>query len=296
MDVHQLKVFMAVYKNRSFSRAAEELGLSQPTVSEHIMSLEEELGKRLFDRLGRSIIPTSEADILFPRAEEVVEEIERIPSYLEADRSKISGTIVIGASTIPGTYLMPPLIKAFVGKYPDVSFRVIIGDSSEITDMILRHDLTCGIVGSKRNGDDRLMYKPFREDEIILVAGSEMSLGKEIRIDELTGIPFVIREEGSGTRKTIEDALRNVGVDPGNLMVVAMFGSTDAVKESLLQGLGVSFLSRLSVKEELRRGSLREIRVKGLKIRRRFYFLSHSKRTLPIQTERFMRFAVGKGG
>ena len=153
MDVHHLKIFVTVYKNKSFTRASEELNISQPTISEHIKNLEHSLGCRLFDRLGRSILPTAEAEVLFPRALQLLDDLEQIRDEITATGKGIKGNLFIGASTIPGTYILPRLAYSFKKEYPEVAFEILIEDSGKITNMVLQHDLLCGIVGAKMISD-----------------------------------------------------------------------------------------------------------------------------------------------
>ncbi|HMK56094.1 MAG TPA: LysR family transcriptional regulator, partial [Dissulfurispiraceae bacterium] len=153
MDIHQLRIFASVYKNKSFSRASEELYLTQPTVSDHIKALEEEFGCRLFDRLGRSILHTKEAEALYGHALEIIEKADKVKDIIGRFKKEPSGELVLGASTIPGTYLLPPVMAAFRSRYPSISFQIIIGDSREIVDKVLAHDLLLGIVGSKPSNE-----------------------------------------------------------------------------------------------------------------------------------------------
>ncbi len=293
MNIHQLNIFVSVYKNRSFTKASEELGLSQPTVSEQIKNLEEQLNCRLFDRLGRSIQPTTEADILYPKAVEIIEEIEELKGFISESRNSVSGTIHIGASTIPGTYILPRLAAAFKRQYPDVSFEIEIGDSQEITDRVLGHDLILGFTGAKPESD-KIQAQEFLSDRLILAATPDMIKTDKISIKELIKLPFILRERGSGTRKTMEVFLGQKGISIKDLNVVAQLGSTDAVKEAMKASLGVSIISRLAIEEELKQGTLKEIKLKGLDIKRNFYIISLKKRTLPLAYKRFYEYVLSE--
>jgi DNA-binding transcriptional LysR family regulator len=169
MELNQLKIFTAVYRNRSFTKAASELRLSQPTVSEHIKNLEGALGCRLFDRVSRRILPTREAEILYPEAIHIVEEADQLQERVRSSGGQIGGSLVVGVSTIPGSYILPQRAVAFPQQYPDVSFEILIDDSRRITDRVLNHELLVGIVGAVME-PDRLNDRPVFEDELILVA------------------------------------------------------------------------------------------------------------------------------
>jgi DNA-binding transcriptional LysR family regulator len=279
MDINQLRVFTSVYRNLSFTRASEELGISQPTISEHIKNLERELGCPLFDRLTRKIIPTKEAEAMFIKASSIIDDMHALKSTVRAAAGRIRGRLMVGASTIPGTYILPEKIAAFAKKYPRVSFEVIIDDSRRITEGILNHKILLGFVGAVMERDD-LIYTPVIEDELILAAPEGLVRNKMILPKDILNLPFIQREEGSGTRKTMETYLKAQRIDPLALNTVAVLGSTASVKEALKAGMGVSIVSNIAVKEDLERGVLREVKIKGLKMKRSFYQVTHKKRVL----------------
>ena len=293
MDIHHLKIFVAVYKNKSFTRASEELYISQPTISEHIKNLETSLDCRLFDRLGRSIMPTSVADVLYPKALQLLDDLVRIQEDITAAGSGVKGKLVIGASTIPGTYILPRVAYSFKKQYPDVSFEVLIEDSGKITTMILQHDLHCGIVGAKILSD-KLDFEPLLEDELVLVASPRVLEQKSIKLDQLATIPFLQRETGSGTRQTFENYLEKKNFTPERLNIVALLGSTSAVKQAIKESLGASVISRIAVQEELDSGVLLEIPITNMKMKREFYLVHLKKRSLPAQYLAFCRQVTEK--
>lgn len=281
MDIHHLKIFISVFKNRSFSMASEHVYLSQPTISEHIKNLEQELDCKLFDRMGRTIIPTKEAEVLYPHAMQILEEMERLKEDISTVRGDVKGELIIGASTIPGTYILPVMASEFKRQNPEVSFQIKIEDSGKITDMVLNHELILGVVGAMMESE-KLNYFPFVEDELILAA-SEGVINKDvIGIKEILKIPFVMREEGSGTRKIMENFLEKRGINARKLNIIAVLGSTDSVKQALKAGLGASILSRNAIQDELKTGlsKLKEFTIRGLKMTRYFYLITHKKRTL----------------
>lgn len=281
MDIHHLKVFASVYKHKSFSKAAEELYLTQPTVSDHIRSLEQELNCKLFDRLPRKIIPTREAVVLIGRAQEIIERVEGFKDVLVEFRKDLSGHLVIGASTIPGTYILPGLTALFRQKNPSVLFEIAVSDSRAIIDKVAGDELLIGIVGAKLEAR-QVDYKPFLDDELIAVASPEVfEAKKNMGIREIAKSPIVMREQGSGTRREFEKILEKEGIDFQHLNIVGIFGSTDAIKQAVKEGMGISIISRRSVKDELKCGMLREIKIKDAGMKRQFYIITHRKRTLP---------------
>ncbi len=291
MDIHHLRVFASVFKQRSFSKAAEELHLTQPTVSDHIKALEEELNCRLFDRLARRILPTDEAGLLIGRTQEIIDKLDGLKDVLGESRKELTGNLVIGASTIPGTYILPGLSAAFREKNTSVLFEVVVSDSKAIIDKVAGDDLLIGIVGAKLESR-QVDYKPFLDDELIVVASGSYDARKNISVRDLSGLPVVMREQGSGTRREFERILEKEGIDFQHLNIVGIFGSTDAVKQAVKEGLGISIMSRRSVKDELKYGMLREIKIKDACMKRQFYIITHRKRTLPHLYKTFVEYLL----
>lgn len=289
MEIHHLKIFVFVYKHKSFTKASQELHISQPTISEHIKNLEKSLGCQLFDRLGRSILATTEADILYPRALKILDDLDKLQDDLTSTGEQVTGNITIGASTIPGTYILPALAVGFKKEHPDISFEIQIGDTERITELVLNHELLCGIVGAYQSVP-KLTYTPFLEDELILVSAAGALPGRLKAPGKLYSIPFLIRELGSGTRKIMEAFLEQADIDIDRLNIVATLGSTAAVKEALKSGLGASILSRLAVEEELQSGKLQEVKLADMEMKRSFYIIQHKKRTLPVQYQGFVHY------
>lgn len=263
------------------------LHTSQPTVSEHIHNLETRLDCKLFDRLGRSIMPTREAEILYPRALAILEDLRKLEDELATTNKGVAGELIIGASTIPGDYIIPGLAASFKARYPAVSFEIRIGDSGKIINSIINNELLIGIVGAKMPSK-KISYQPFLEDELILVAAENRNLPDTINPEDLAELPFLMREEGSGTRKNIETFLARKELDIDHLNICATLGSSTAIKESVKADLGVSILSRHAMQEELQAGMVREIKIRGLTMKRSLYIITAPKRTLPNQYRLFL--------
>lgn len=287
MDIHQLKIFASVFRNKSFSRASDELYLTQPTISDHIKTLEEELDCKLFDRLGRTIIPTKEAEVLYSHAMEIIEKANILKECIGQTMKEIKGELIIGASTIPGTYLMPHIMAKFQKRYPSVSFQILVSDSKDIVEKVSRHELLMGAVGAKTT-NTQITYTPFMDDELIVVSSPSLLKKEDMTIRELIKFPIILREEGSGTRKETEKILEGKGISFENIKVAGIFGSTDAVKQAVKAGLGVSILSRVSVTDELKYKILKEIKLIDIQMKRKFYIVTHKKRTLPRAYKMFL--------
>ncbi len=207
----------------------------------------------------------------------------------------LSGEIRIGASTIPGSYILPSKAAEFKKKYPGVYFEIFIGDTREVTEMVLSHRIVLGVVGAELE-PHRLKYQKLMDDEIVLAAHPDLIEDNVLSMDSLGKIPFVLREEGSGTRRAFEEALQRTGLSVKDLNVVAVLGSTDAVKQALKKGLGVSFISRLAIEEELSEGHLKVLEIKDFSIKRAFSVVTHPKRTLPERYTTFLEFLLRTEG
>ena len=293
MDIHQLKVFASVFKNKSFSKASEELYLTQPTVSDHIRTLENEFDCKLFDRLGSTIIPTREAEALYSHAIEIIEKVNALKEAIGKFKKEITGELIIGASTIPGTYLLPSMMAAFQNRYPSISFQILISDSRAIIDRVSKQELLFGIVGAKLS-NEQIYYIPFIEDELIVVSSPFLIKKNKVSLKELTTYPMVLREEGSGTRRETEKILEGKGISYDRIKVAGFFGSTDAIKQAVKAGIGFSILSKFAVVDELKHRVLKEIKLTDVHMKRRFYIITHKKRTLPPAYAIFLKHIMAE--
>lgn len=291
MDIRQFEIFVKIVELKSFSRAAEAVYLTQPTLSGHIKSLEEELGLKLLDRLGREIVPTKAGSLLYEYARRMMALMDEARQALDQLMGRMKGEVVVGGSTIPGEYLLPGIIGRFREKYPEITVVLRIGDTSEIINKVLDGECEIGIVGFKCD-DSRLECRDFVKDELILITGPDYPLPKKGRMTapELGAVPFVMRERGSGSRMTIEKRLLEMGVEPGGINIVAEMGSTEAVKQAVKAGLGFSIVSSMAVAEDLRHKTLKAIPFRGKRFLRSFYVISRRGRTMSPTGQAFLEF------
>ncbi|TKB28291.1 LysR family transcriptional regulator [Desulfopila sp. IMCC35006] len=293
IETRHLKIFVTVYKARSFTKAAEKLFTSQPTVSEHMQNLEARLNCKLFDRLGRSILPTAEAEILYPRAIAILEDLQRLEEEISATGKNVGGELILGASTIPGAYILPGVAASFKHEFPDISFEIQINDSAKIVEAVAGNELLLGVVGAKISSS-KVRYQSFAEDELILAAAQDNPAPAEITLQELCHLPFIIRERGSGTRKSTEVLLARQQQTLSQLNICATLGSSAAVKEAIKANLGVSVISRHAIQDELTSGKIKEIHIPGLTMKRNFYVVTPTRRTLPNHYQELLRRLLGK--
>ncbi|SMP12693.1 DNA-binding transcriptional regulator, LysR family [Desulfurobacterium pacificum] len=271
MEIRQLEVFCQVYEQKSFSKAAERLGISQPTVSSHIQHLEDFLGKKLFDRTGKKVIPTPEAKVLYRYALDILKKRSEALSEILSIEKSSSGILKIGASNIPGDYLIPSALKKIKAYLPEVILHVEISDSSKVLKLLKENfpEIDLGIVGTKTSVSS-LEWKEVGRDEIVLIAPPFFK-NSSIPLSDLMELPLFFRETDSGTRKTVEERLKRKGIDSSTLKVAGILGSNTAIKEAVKTGEGFGLVSRLSVKKELQCGELKIVKIEGLRIIRKFY-------------------------
>lgn len=247
MNLKKLEAFIMVVEKNSFSEAAAALKSSQPTVSLKIKSLEEDMGIELLDRGAAGIRPTPAGMLVYTAAKDISKRWTSLEDELKEFEGTLTGTLTVGASTIPGTYLLPGWIKTFRSLYPKVEVRVEIGDSRKVLDKILANQVDVGIIGLKE--DTRLMVsKPIAADSLVLITpvGHPLAGLKETGFADLKQYEFVMREEGSGTRKMMEEYLAVNGMSSTDIRTAISMGSTEAVIASVEASLGISFISRLA--------------------------------------------------
>jgi DNA-binding transcriptional LysR family regulator len=279
MDIHRLEVFCKVVEMRSFTKAADIVFLTQPTVSEHLRALEEMVGEKLVDRLGREVLPTPAGKILYQYARDIIrlrnEAIQAIARY----KGNLAGHLTIGASTIPGTYILPPFIGAFKTRHPAIQITLHIADSAGVIDRVIDGSLESGLIGARWD-DRRIILEEMFSDELVLVVYPEHPWAERraVEIEELADQPFVLRERGSGTRRVMVQALEAHGFNPSRLRVVAEMGSTEAVRQGIKARIGISILSSHAVVEDIQRGTLLKLPINGLSIDRSFYLVQRKNR------------------
>jgi DNA-binding transcriptional LysR family regulator len=293
MDLHRLEVFCKVYEMKSFSRGARACLLSQPTVSEHIRYLETFLDVQLFDRLGRQVVPTRAGEILYDYARRMLNLRREATRTLELYRGKMSGELELGGSTIPGQYILPSLIGKFKQSFADIRIKLIIADTMNITNMVLEGSLELGVVGAKIK-NSKLEFDQLFDDELVLAISPNHKWAERssISLDELADLPFIMREQGSGTRTMMLHLLEQADFDPQRLKVVAEMGSTDAIRQAIKAEVGVSILSRRAIADELNFQQLFKIPIKDLSFTRHFYLVTHKKRSRSPLGQAFVDFLV----
>lgn len=269
----RMKVFETVARRLNFTRAAEELFITQPAVTRHIKELERLLDARLFKREGRGIALTAEGARLLAHSRRILKEYETLAEDMSSGRdAPVSGELSLGASSTMSQYVLPPLLALFNRHYPEIRIRLKSGNTEEIEQAVQEEAVQLGIVEGTATRTD-LHYLPFMEDEIILAGGRHSAAPREgLSLPQLSHIPLIMREPGSGTRRVAEEALKEHGIAVSGLHVLMTLGNTESIKMYLAHSPACSFLSSLAVREELKRGDLKQIHLRHLEIRRFFHF------------------------
>ena len=254
MNLKQLEAFVQVSESGSFSKAAKELFLTQPTISAHISSLEKELNVRLFIRNTKEVSLSDDGKDLYRYAKQITDLEKAIEErfYMDSDDGK--HFITIAASTIPAQYLLPKVLMCYRERYPKEQIKIMETDSSEVVTQVVDHMVDVGFTGTVLE-KKHCKYIPFYKDELAVIAPDtpEYRILKEQNRDDIDWIkrkPLILREEGSGTRKEAEKQLKNAGISMEDLNIVASIANQETIKKSVKQGMGITVLSRLAAEDE----------------------------------------------
>ncbi|MCL5123667.1 MAG: selenium metabolism-associated LysR family transcriptional regulator [Deltaproteobacteria bacterium] len=280
MDLKRMEVFCKIVELKSFTRAGEALSLAQPTVSEHIRSLETTLGQKLLDRFKGDVLPTPVGRVFYQYAKSIIQTRDEAFRAVDQFRNKLAGQLNLAASSIPGTYVLPKMIGSFKMAHPESQIVLQISDTTGAAEAVADGRAEAAIIGARWR-HPKLDFHEIITDELLLITSPEHRWATQrgiIKPDELLEEPFVLREAGSGTRMLIKQVMEEHGLNIGRLNVVAELGSTEAVKQSVKDGMGVSVLSVLAVGEELRQGSLVAIEIRGIKFDRSLYLIQRKNR------------------
>lgn len=284
----RLKVFYAVAKNLSFTKAARELFISQPAVSKNIRELEMQYKVALFERSDRRIRLTEAGRWLFQHVGLIQDAYLRIEENMNRFAGYASGEIALGASTTIAQYVLPPLLSAFIRKYPDIKLSLLNGNSAEIEQALRDERISLGLVeGNARQTD--LRYVHFMDDELVAVvrADSDLALRDEITPAELRRIPVVLRENGSGTLDVLEEALKRCGIKLSDLRILMQLGTTEGIKRFLESSDALGFVSIRAVDRELKAQQLKVLEIEGFEAKRTFSFVMKQGKYGELE-ERFM--------
>ena len=292
MDTRQLAAFCAVVERRSFSQAAERLGVTQPAVSLQVRSLEKRLGTQLLDRSGRRVEPTEAGWRLYRGAQRMLTlEHQLLAEVAASSEGELAGDLVLGASTGPAAVVVPVVLGEFQRENPGVRVFLTVSDTHSVVERVAARELELGIVGAARRHRG-VRFEPFFSDEVILVCPpGHRFAGRSVSLDELREEPLILMQEGAGVRQIVEDALRRQGIRLRDLDVRLELGLQESVRRAVEAGYGVTFISRTAVEAELAAGRLTEARVEGLEATREISLASASGRARSRIADAFVTFA-----
>lgn len=295
MEFKQLEAFIFAMQYGSFSKAAQKMGISQPSIASYISSLEKECNCELLVRARGTLKATPKGEILLSGAGKLLEERERLLEKLHVPQEEVEGSLTVAASSVPALYRLPSMLAAFRRRWPGVSYRVHSVNSMQVIDEVKRGVADVGLTGTSL-AQGSCVFQPFARDHLIIVTPDTpyyRQLGKDgFTAQALEKEPFIIREEGSGTRAEGEAMLRELGVEIENMNVVAEMCQTEAIKSAVSEGLGIAVLSESATERERAQGSLLGFDPAGSRYERKLYICMQQLRSEVSLPALFFRFAL----
>lgn len=295
MDIRQIETFVEVVRLESFSKAAEKLFITQPTVSNHITALEKEVGSELIDRSGRLFRITPTGQILYEHAEKIIDQINNAKYEIDAYDQGLQGKISILSSSIPREYILPDLIKSFLEEHPKISFSLQGSDSKEAIKRILTYENDFAIVG-KMNDNPKLDFVKLVKDTSVLIVPNDkfenLKNGDTVKFEDILDESFILREYGSASLETIINAIYQSSKDARKLRIVGTCDDNEAIKSLVSKGVGLSFMNKIAVERDLKENRFKYLNIKGVDFSRDFYFLYHREKPLSPLGKRFKDFVL----
>lgn len=273
-----LETFCSVIESGSFTVAAEKRYLTQPSVSTHIRDLENHYGTKLLNRRRDGITPTDTGKRLYEFAKHLLRLAKETEDAIDDINQLVRGEVTVGASSVPGTYLIPPLLYAFKKKFPGIRLSMQVSDTSIVTSQVFEQKVDFGIAGEKRNKPG-LAFTKLTEDRIVLIAPPSTQKST-ISLEDLRAMHIILREHTSGTRMAVQEKLKKKGIREKDLAVAMELGSTEAVKQGVIAGLGTGFVSEQSIKHEKKQGLVKKLSIQGLTIKRHFWIIRRTAGSL----------------
>ncbi|MDD3141120.1 MAG: selenium metabolism-associated LysR family transcriptional regulator [Lachnospiraceae bacterium] len=292
MNLKQLEAFVQIAEGKSFSGAAKELFLTQPTISAHILALEKELNVRLFVRNTKEVNLSEDGKLLYDNAKKMIEIEKKIAATFGKDAKRGKKCITIAASTIPAQYLLPGILAKFNDRYPKEQFKIMETDSAKAVEQVVNNNVDIGFTGTvleKKN----CKYIPFYRDELVIITPNNEKFQQLMLLDNgikwILNEPVIMREEGSGTRKEAEKQLKISGIDVTKLNVVASMENQETIKKSVSGGMGISMMSKLATADEVAGGSLLSFNLASGKCWRDLNVIYNRNFQLSSSAEKFIK-------
>jgi DNA-binding transcriptional LysR family regulator len=284
-----LQTFAEAAERGSFTAAARHLGITQAAVSQRIHQLETSLRTSLFRREGGRATLTDAGRRLHGYARRILDLVAEARAEVTGTPGGLTGELRLAASSVPGQHVLPPTLAAFRTRHPGVQVKVSVSDTDAVLQEVGQGSAHLGLVGGT-GGGRHLEFRRFDSDELVLIVPKGHAWGrrKQVSPADLFAQPLIQRERGSGSRRCLERSLERVGMSPTALNVVLELGSSEAITEAVVAGMGVAVLSRRAVQKEVRAGRLRALRVEGLTLSRDLYVVRDRRRALPAPAQAFL--------
>lgn len=292
MDIRDLQIFVSVARHLNYTRAAEEVHLSQPSVSVRMRQLERDLGSKLFEQLGKKVALTEAGQLLLPHAMRVIAARDGARHAIDELQGLERGSIRIGASTTPGMYLVPQTIAKFKEEYPKINVYLVVRDTRQIEEGIIRNDFDFGFVGGHLVGDE-VDVLPWVTDELKLIVpmGHRFARKRTISHQELSNEKFIVREQGSATRAVVASHLRKLRIELETVMEIE---NPESLKKAVQSGLGIAFISAFAVETELKAETLVALDIRNLRMRRELKIVYRKDKHLSRAARAFIKIARNK--
>ncbi|QNO15216.1 LysR family transcriptional regulator [Alkalicella caledoniensis] len=294
MNLNLLNTFITIVEEGNFSKAAAKLHLSQPAVSMQMQTLSTELGMNLFLRVGKKVQLTEGGNLLYNQGKLILNNWSDVLAQLDAYKTHISGKLRIGASTIPGQYFLPKTLKSYKENYPNTDLSIIIKDSQEIIQELTEGSLDIAFIG-KRINKSGISCCRWLLDKLVLIKAKDLEVSVEPNSKkDFLKIPFVVRKDGSGTRKSMEERLKNLGIKMEDMNIVLELESTENIIAAVETGMGVSLVSEVAAQRGVKLGTL-DIISSSLEIEREIYYAFRHDQLKSNTLESFLGY-LGNGG
>jgi DNA-binding transcriptional LysR family regulator len=287
MDLHQLFVFTKVVEHKSFSKAAEDIFLSQSTVSSHIQSLEKSLNMRLFDRVGREIILTPSGSRLYQWALKIILLKDQAMLDLKEGLNDLRGMIRIVASSVPGQFMLPKMIKQFRNQYPNAVFQIEQSSSNVVIERVLNGTVDVGLAGEKYENDN-LCYIPLLKEKLVLIASNKTGIKEPVNIQDLLKYPFIMRNSGSGTNAALEQLLKKNHISKEQMNIIAYAESGQTLIQFVMEDIGIAIISEIAAKEYAKKQLLKMHEIDGFEDERYFYLVYNKNKTQSLLSRLFI--------
>lgn len=295
MEFTRLKTFIEVFEEKNFSKVAEKLYLSQPTVSCQIQKLEQDYGTVFFSRNGKSIEPTADGKVFYKYAKEMICMHQNLLYDLGTNKEFLTGTIRLGSSSVPQIYILPKIIKDFCTKNPNINFEMTTTDSENVIKQIIDGYISLGIVGAKVESKN-IEYTEIMKDKLVLGLPTKYKgiykPYEKISVEQFKEIPLIFREGGSGTRIVLEEFLKENDIELNSLNIKVKTTLNNTVINLIKENVGGSIISDIAIQKEIENGEILPVEIDGLEMIRSFYFAIHKNRVLSPICEEFKNFIV----